>query len=178
MLILLTCEISCSQKTLSIIKSSPDSAGNDGCGDPAVESTAYAYRNGLVTEIISANEIVFEQDEAWGSEANTKFTVTLIGIDPDYNENEIKDFLTNFVLNKRIEILANLRKKTDKIFNGEITLLIKNAEYRRVNEYLLERGIAKFKDFKADYLVPYITPCLLRKAEERAKNAKLGIWAK
>ena len=106
------------------------------------------------------------------------FTVTLLGIDDKTNQSHIKNFLVENILHKEVWIQANLRKDSDKKFGGVVQLLGDNEDIDYINEYLLENGIAKFKDFDSDNLVPYYLPCRLQKAEERAKEAKLGIWAK
>lgn len=81
-------------------------------------------------------------------------------------------------LNQSATITANLRNDSDKSFLGVIRLNQNSKNIDDLSVNLLENGIAKFKDFETDYLVPSYMPCRLQKAEERAKEAKLGIWAK
>jgi len=139
---------------------------NHGCGSGLVESQTYGWWMGKVTKILSSNRFVL----------NKRFAVTLVGINPKINKTAIKDFLKNNLLGKNISFSANLRKESDLKLNA-VVVIRDYDEVREINEYLLEHGLAKFKDFDTDYLVPYYWPCRLEKAQERAKQAKLGVWS-
>jgi endonuclease YncB( thermonuclease family) len=153
--------------------------GHDDCGDPASESQTYAYRQGKVIKIIASNKILFEQNSVFGHKDKEKFTVVLVGIDANQNKKNIEDFLKKNVLNQSVQIVGNTQRDKDKKFGGLITLFNdSNEDIDELSEYLLENGIAKYKSFYSANLVPYTTPCILEKAEKRAKEAKLGIWAK
>lgn len=141
---------------------------DDGCGSPLVESQTYGIWKGKVVKILSSNKIVLDNN----------FTVLLLGIDNKVNQSQIKAFLVKNVLNKEVFIQANLQKESNKKFGGVVQLLVDEEETDYLNEYLLENGLAKFKDFDSANLVPYYFPCRLQKAEKRAKEAKLGIWTK
>lgn len=148
------------------------------CGNPAEESQLYDQRKGKITKILSANEILFEQYSVSGNEKKDKFTVKLVGIDANQNKIIVKQKLQNILLNQQVEVYGNLRNKSDKKLGGIIWLFGENEDIDEVNIYLLENGIAKYETFESANLVSMVIPCRLQKAEERAKTAKLGIWAK
>ena len=151
---------------------------DDECGDQAIESQLYSNRKGKITKILSANKVIFEQSSVNGNEKPVKFTVTLVGIDGNQNRLIVKNKLTDILLNQEVEITGNIRKKTDKKFGGIVWLIVGDEDIDWVNTYLLENGFAKYKPFESANLVSMVTPCRLQKAEERAKEAKIGIWAK
>ena len=86
-------------------------------------------------------------------------------------------FLRKNVLNKTASVSANTRKKSDRFFGGVVSVADDKRDFGYINAYLLESGKAKYKEFASDNLVPYYWPCRLEKAQEKAKKAKLGIWA-
>lgn len=151
---------------------------NGGCGDTAYESQLYDNRKGKIIEILSANKVLFEQDSVDGNEEKDKFTVKLVGIDANENKTAVKNKLQEILLNQEVEIYGNLRKKKDKEFGGIVWYLGDNEDIDEVNIYLLENGIAKYEPFESANLVSMVMPCRLQKSEEKAKEAKLGIWAK
>lgn len=165
---------------------------DDGCGNPFVESQTYGYRRGKVVKIKNANEIIVEitnSNNVWDDEHEEErgddskliksqlFNVSLVGIDETANKKAIITFLKENLLNKQVTIVGNTRKKNSKKIKALIRFT-KDDEFEEVSEYLLENGMAKFKDFQLTNLVPMRTHCELERAEETAKKAKLGIWAK
>jgi len=151
---------------------------DDGCGDPTTESQRYKNREGKITKIINANQVTFEQKIENGNKKKKTFIVELVGIDSVTNQEKIKQFLEKYILNQNVEITGNLKKETDKKFNGLIFVDSEEEDINWINENLLENGIAKYKSFESANLVSMVTPCRLQKAEETAKSANLGIWAK
>ena len=171
-LLLAILAISCGQILYAQENSPPESksipkfglSDNDGCGSGEVESQIYGWWTGKITKILSSNRVMLNQ----------RFSVNLVGINPSVNKTDVRQFLEKYLLGKRVSFSANLRKKKDLKLNG-VVLLMDSNEIGEINEYLLEKGLAKFTDFDTDYLVPYYWPCRLEKAQEKAKNAKLGI---
>lgn len=149
-----------------------------GCGNPAEESQLYTNREGKITKILNSSNVIFEQLIRDGNKEKGTFTVELIGIDSETNQTAIMNFLEKYVLNQNVEIIGNLRKKSDKKFKGLIFVASDDEDIDWINENLLEKGLAQYKSFESANLVPSSEPCQLQKAEERAKEAKLGIWAK
>lgn len=163
---------------------------DNGCGNPFVESQLYGYRMGEVTSVTSTGRLkvkvthsnnVFEDKNDKNSVDKSKllkpqlFTVSLVGIDESVNINEMVAFLNRTILNKQVTIIGNTKKS-----NKNIEALVESFEddVEEINEYLLENGIAKFKQFSLTNLVPMRTFCVLEKAELRAKKEKRGIWKK
>lgn len=165
---------------------------NDGCGNLSVESQTYGYRKGKVIKITYANNLIVEvtnSNNVWDDEHEEEiddelklikpqlFEVSLVGIDKNINKKAITSFLKENLLNKQVTIVGNTIKKNSKKIQALIRFT-KDDEFEEVSEYLLENGIAKFKDFQLTNLVPMRTSCELARAEINAKNEKLGIWAK
>ncbi len=166
---------------------------DDGCGNASTENQIYAYRYGKVIEITSDNKIVVKvvrSNNVWddeyekiGKETGRKlikaqiFTVSPVGIDEQTNQTEIKKFLLDKVLDQEVTLIGNTKKDNHKKIDALVELT-NDKETDEVSEYLLANGIAKFKDFQLINLVPMRTACELKRAETKAKNEKLGIWAK
>ena len=146
----------------------------DECGDPLKESQTYAYRQGKVTKILSANKVIvefFPIDDPEGEAA----TIRLVGISSKKNSNKIKAFLNQHLLNQSVTVIGNRPEGRRRTYGGIITMF-DHDEIDDLNEYLLENGIAYFSNFKSANLVPYYWPCRLEKAQERAKVEKTGLW--
>lgn len=152
--------------------------GYGDCGNPLQESQTYAYRQGKIIKILGANKVLFEQNSVFGHKDGEKFKVVLVGIDGNQNKKELIKFFKKNVLNQSVQIVGNTRKDGDKTFGGVITLFNEdNEDIDELNEYLLENGVAKYKPFESANLVSMVMPCRLKKAENDAKEIKLGIWA-
>jgi hypothetical protein len=168
------------------------------CGDSAMESQTYGYRTGKVIKITNSNDLIVKvaksnnvwDDEHQEDEDESKliepqiFKVFLVGIDKSSNKKQIKKFLTEKILNQEVQVTGNTKnswktkKDNSRKLDAVVLLLGDSEDINDISEYLLESGIAKFKDFQLGNLVPMLTKCELKKAEEKAKTAKLGIWAK
>jgi hypothetical protein len=120
-----------------------------------------------VVNIVDANSIIIEEIDE--NRKTKRYTVNLIGIDPKENNKNIKNFLLKNVLNQEIHIAGR-----DMNFGA---IVVFNKNFLELNQYLLEQGLAKFKDFESNNLVPYRTPCIYQKVEEKARQAKIGIWS-
>jgi hypothetical protein len=167
LLSLVLCVVFYAQSTEQSNQNSCSVCDADGCIRPTAESQTYGFFKNKVIKVLSANKLVLDNN----------YTVELVGIDNKVNQSQIKEFLNKNILNKEVWITASLRKKSDKKFRGAVEPL-NDENIDSINKYLLENGLAKYKDFETDYLVPSYLPCRLKKAEQRAKEAKLGIWAK
>jgi hypothetical protein len=174
-----------------------DLSFDDGCGNPLVESQTYGYRTGKVIKITNSNDLIVKvtnSNNIWDDEKEDGdesqliepqiFKVLLVGIDKGFNKKEIKKFLTEKILNQEVQIIGNTKnswktkKDTSRKLNAVVRLLGDEEDIDDISEYLLENGIAKFKDFQLTNLVPMRTRCEFERAGEKAKKEKSGIWAK
>lgn len=149
------------------------------CGSPFNESNSTS-RKGKIVKIIDANTVVFLQKEKspsikGGEDENKEYTVRLIGINPDVNEEFLREFLEKNVLNKDGEITGDPKVESEEPIFG---ILWWAGGFGDLNRYLLKNGLA-------DYLEPEFRPsgllystCVLEQTTKEAKTAKLGIWAK
>ncbi len=199
-LIFLSCASFYAQDKKETTETKPvfDLSFNDGCGNPMVESQTYEYRTGKVIKVTNSNDLIVKvtnSNNVWDDEHEEEddesklaepqiFKAFLVGIDKNTNKKEIKKFLTEKVLNQEVRIIGNTKnswkteKDTSRKLNAVVWLLGDEEEIDDISEYLLENGIAKFKDFQLTNLVPMRTHCELERAGEKAKKEKLGIWAK
>ncbi len=166
---------------------------DDGCGNSAAESQIYSYRYGKVLEITSDNKVIVKvtrSNNVWDDEYEKAdngaarklkkaqlIIASLVGVDDQINQSEIQKFLLDKVRDQEVTLIGNTKKDDGKKIDALIQLK-GNPEINEISEYLLENGIAKFKAFQLTNIVPLRTSCELERAEAKAKNEKLGIWAK
>ena len=150
----------------------------DGCGAPEVESQLYDFRYGRITKILSGSTLAFRQATVNGNRKPRSFVVRRVGIDPQANSSRIVGFLKKNVLNKPVTVWADARHETDFDLAATVTVSGGRPNIGELNRYLLENGLAKYRDFDSANLVQYFWPYRLEKAEQQAKEAKLGIWSK
>ena len=166
---------------------------DDGCGNPLAESQIYSYRYGkvivvtddnkIIVKVLRSNNVQGDEYEKTDNGIRNKLkqpkllTVALVGLDETINQSEIKRFLLEKVLDREVTVIGNTRQDNDKRVDALVELT-SDDEIDELSEYLLENGIAKFKEFQLTNLVPMRTACELKRAEDKAKAEKTGIWAK
>jgi hypothetical protein len=179
------------QKSKELLPGQLKMTFDDGCGDPLAETRTYSFRNGkvivvtddnkLVVKVVRGNNIRSEKyekpDDAKRLQQPQLFTVSLVGIDESVNQSEIKRFLLDYVLDRDVTVVGNTRKDDDKSIDALVKLTGGDVT-GEISQLLLEKGIARFKEFQLTNLVPMRTACELKRAETKAQEAKSGIWAK
>jgi len=140
------------------------------CGSYVMESNTYSHRAGRVTKVLSGNRIVVESGKGRKKEI---LTVNLAGIATSINSEKLSEFLTEKILNKIVSVRGNKKEDTDT----EMFAIIESSEFSDLNRYLIENGLADYEKPGYGYSVSYVTTCIYRKLLEKAKNAKIGIWA-
>lgn len=181
------------QKSKELLPGGLKMTFNDGCGNPFAESQTYSYRYGKVLEITSDNKIivkVLRSNNVWDDEYEKTadgvgrklkkpqiIVASLVGIDETVNQSEIGKFLLDKVMDQQVTLIGNTKKDDGKKIDALVELT-DDKEIGEINAYLLETGMAKFKAFQLTNIVPTRTACQLEKSEAKAKNEKLGIWAK
>src|SRR5215213_5336602 len=176
------------QKSKELLPGQLKMTFDDGCGDPLAETQTYSFRNGKVIVITDDNKLVVKvvrssnvKSEKYEKPDDTKrlqqpqlFTVSLVGIDEAVNQSEIKRFLLDNVLDREVTVIGNTRKDNDKSIDALVKLTGGDLT-GEVSRLLLEKGIAKFKEFQLTNLVPMRTACELKRAEDKAKTERTGI---
>lgn len=147
----------------------------DECGEftSASESQLYDWREGKIVKIIDGNTIVFESTIENGSEKKDRFIVDLAGVKAS---KITRKFLKENFLNKEVSVKGNTLRENDK--NYSAIVYGKTGNILEVNCFMIRKGIARSKKFKGKNLVPDSKPYYYLKAEEKAKDEKLGIWEK
>lgn len=181
------------QKTKELLPGRLIMTFDDGCGNAFAENQIYSYRYGKVFEITSDNKIIVKvlrsnnvledeyekADDGVGRKLKKPQLIiaSLVGVDTESNSSEIKNFLLDRVMGQDVTLIGNTKKDDGKKIDALIQVT-SSPEIGEISKYLLENGIAKFKEFQLTNIVPLRTACELKRAEEKAKAAKLGIWAK
>ncbi len=137
------------------------------CGNPEVESHLNTVFKGKVLRINPDNTIKVKSDKG------KKIIVILAGIDLSENKDELNKILTEKLLGKKIMYFGNSEEKTPNKIEAEVEI-----NKFEINRFLIEKRISKYKDTDYGYSVSRYQFCVYRQLEEKAKTAKLGIWAK
>lgn len=138
----------------------------DVCGDPRVESIAFIPVAGKVIAITDGDSIVIKQP------TGKLKTVHLVAIDSGSNEPVARNFLTKTLLDKKVKILIS----SGFADNEKVWGLVRRKG-REINRRMIEQGISNFKE-PAPYTFSNYSTCVYQKLEEKAKQKKVGIWAK
>jgi hypothetical protein len=149
------------------------------CGSPAEESQIHTFRTGRIVRINSERSVTFFQDTEDGKPSKKEFLVLLAGVNPRGNEKAVREFLNKNLLNQNVDVSGNLRRASDKKFEGLIFLMNESLpEVDWIGEYLIENGLARFSEPTYSYGVSDYSLCVYQQLEAKAKREKLGIWAK
>jgi len=137
----------------------------DVCGSPTTESMLYTVFSGEVVKIIDGDTILFKQSNG------KKKTVDLVTVNSGSNDAAAKDFLTKNLLKKKVEVLVSLNSDRERVWG------LVRRDNQEINRQMIEQGIAAFQ-MPESYSFSVYSSCVYRKMEEKAKQEKLGIWAK
>jgi endonuclease YncB( thermonuclease family) len=137
----------------------------DVCGSPAVESQIFPKRSGIVAKIIDGDTV--EVKDGYGK----VWIVELAGVGSVDGNDEAKVYLTKNVLDKKVDFHGNPDKTKDPII--EAMLVRKGVD---INRYLIENGLAKYRETEYGYAVSNYELCVLDKLETRARLSRVGIW--
>lgn len=145
----------------------------DECGEfsSASESQIYETREGKIVKIIDGNTLLFESKIENGK--RERFTINLAGIKASRNT---KKFLKKNLLNKKFTVKGNIFRANNQ--NHLAIVYGKTAKLLEVNCFMLRNGIAEYEQFESNNIVPDSKTYYYKKAEDKAVNEKLGIWAK
>ncbi len=101
---------------------------------------------------------------------NARKHVNLVAVDAGDDPNNLaRNFLSELVLNQPVRVMAN---KTD----SETVVGVVKLDLKDVNRAMLEAGVVKHRSPEA-YAVSAYTNCVYTKVEEKAREAKKGIWS-
>jgi endonuclease YncB( thermonuclease family) len=143
------------------------------CGSPFSDGEIVS-RKGKITQIIDGNTVVFQPETKRGIKKIREFTVHLAGIDSSVNEEFLRDFLLENVLNKKGEVSLNPQEDESERFG----IIWWAGGYGDLNRYLLKNGLADFIQPERTPAGNYYTVCVYKQLAKEAKEKKVGIWAK
>lgn len=148
----------------------------DPCGDPTVESMAWQSVEGTVIDVMDGDTIVMKSK-------GDRLLVELVGIEsPSLNKPfgmRAQLLLERLVKDKNIWVLMNFSDwgrgplAPEKILG---IVHVRDANIMDVNLELIRAGLARHKKAPA-YKMSSYTECQYVKAEEKAREAKRGLWA-
>lgn len=144
------------------------------------DSNNYGTREGIVNAI-TFSDIISVEVEVNDEFENETFYVTLAGINKfplsdKLLSDEFMSILSLNLVNQKVKIIGNKTDDNDKIIIGIINTFAPN-KLGEVNRYILQNGMAKYVEPRKNLVPQYIT-CKYPEIETKAKEAKLGIWAK
>jgi endonuclease YncB( thermonuclease family) len=136
------------------------------CGSPLDESQSIESRSGKVVKIIDGDTIQIRD------KMQRLWTVELAGVDSSRNQKLTTQLLTDRILNKSVSFRGNpaneKKRRIEAVVGGD------NVE---INRFLVENGYSDYRETDYGYAVSQYTLCSYSKLVDRAKLAKLGIWA-
>lgn len=148
----------------------------DPCGDPTVESMVWQSVEGTVIDVLDGDTVVMKSK-------GDRLLVELVGIEsPALNKPfgmGAQLLLERLVKDKKIWVLINLsdggwgRPAPEKILG---IVHVREQNILDVNLELIRAGLARHKKAPA-YKMSSYTECQYIKAEEKAREAKRGLWA-
>ena len=165
-LFLTVCFVAQAQNTPSNETSLKTGNSDYGCSLDRDGGNYYLISSGKIIKVIDGNTLIFKDSDG------SNIRVELLSIDTESNKKESKSFLEKNVLNLKAELFY-IPGRADKKKVSAILML----GDKDINRRMLEQGTARYKESKM-YTIAYFNDCVNRKSEEKAKNEKLGIWAK
>lgn len=141
------------------------------CGDHLLgrQGNFYESSDGKIIEIVDGNTVIFESVNENGDKE--EITVNLAGIE---DSDSAKSFLEKNLLNKNVRVMGWISKEIGE--NRIAVIYNKIGKLSEVNCFMITNGIAQYKKFKGNDIVPDYKNYYYAEAEEKAKEAKLGIW--
>ncbi len=143
------------------------------CGDHLLpsEGNIYPDSNGKIIQIVDGNTVIFESVAENGEKE--KMTFNIAGVK---NSNSAKVFLEKKLLNKSVRVMGWFFREKGK--DRVAVIYAETAELDEVGCFMIKNGIARHKKFEGNDIVPDYKNYYYNEAEEKAKEEKLGIWAK
>lgn len=145
----------------------------DPCGDPAMESSAWAGIKGKVLKV--------EDGDTFTISVRGKGVkrINLIGIEAPRLDQPLgeaaRNLLERLVSGRAVEVWVKpaWRERMPSATAGVVHL--RNIEMLDVNLLLIQSGLARYKEAEP-YSMSSHTACHYVKAEEDARNARRGLW--
>lgn len=166
----------------------------DPCGNAILVSQAYMALQGTVVGVIDPVTLLVEvrdvpllfhpdKDKAVALCAGKPCKVRLVNLDPPLNPGLAalakRNLLRALGASKRVNLSISPVQNTP----GTVNALVDPEHYKKgswlygLNEAQLEAGLAAYRDF-GPYAADWYIDCKLHRAEDRARQARRGLWAK
>lgn len=145
---------------------------NDPCGNPLKECMVWDVVEAKLVRVLDGDRVIVSLS------SNQRITVHLAGIQAP-KDSKLRTasslYLRKLALNSNVRVVVNPSNwgfKEPK--PSELTGVV-HANGKDVNQAMIESGMARYK--KPDpYKISHYDDCLYRKAEEKARAAKRGLW--
>src|SRR4030095_6895887 len=146
---------------------------NDPCGDPSVESMAWATIDGKIVKVLDGDTVIISIRD------KNQLIVHLVGIEASEDSklrNDSQLYLEKMALNTNVDILVN---PSDWYFKkpkpNEVTGVVYIGHVKDANLAMIESGMARYKK-PNPYEMSNYTECRYKKAQDEAREAKRGLW--
>jgi len=137
----------------------------DVCGELGKDSDFAFVLGGKVTKIIDSNTIFVKVE-------GKRRIVDLVAVNVNSNKTEAVKFLSDKILNQEVEILVS-----PSDFEDKKVFAVVHFKGKDINRSMIENAIARYEKPRP-YKILRHTNCVYQHLEGKAKEAKLGIWAK
>lgn len=149
----------------------------DPCGDPRLESQAYASAEGTVVEVLDGNTLVVDFQARFAGDREGKKTVRMVNLEvPPVTEPvglESQARLDATLSGKSVSVLVSPVQEDGAPLNAMVQ--IRGGHSVDENAGQLEKGLARYRN-AGTYAVGGWTDCHYRRAEAQARKAKVGLW--
>jgi endonuclease YncB( thermonuclease family) len=146
---------------------------NDPCGDPSVESMAWATIGGKIVKVLDGDTVIISIRD------KNQLIVHLVGIEAP-EDSKLRSnsqlYLEKMALNTNVEVLVN---PSDWVYKkpkpNEVTGVVYIGNFKDANLAMIESGMARYKK-PNPYEMSNYTECRYKIAQDEAREAKRGLW--
>lgn len=161
----------------------------DPCGNPLLVSQGYTSFTGTVVRVLDPVTFLMKADKPQAGFApmpgctGQPCKVRLVNLDapsdPDMAALAQRNLLKILGTSKRVSLAISHAQYTPGVISALVTPEpLQEARWMtEVNEAQLEAGMATYRKF-GPYAVDWYIECQLKRAQDRAREARLGVWSK
>lgn len=135
------------------------------CGDPTVESDAWASLDGRVVETRDGHTLIIEHN-------GHRQTISLAALDTSKSEEPAKAFLIRKTLHRKIKVWVSHRRYRESQVSGLVWLGRKD-----LNRIMVKKGLARVAE-PPPYTISNYAVCVYGQLEEAAQKKEIGTWAR
>jgi micrococcal nuclease len=145
---------------------------NDPCGDPYKESMTWTSIGGKVVKVLDGDTVIIATPD------KNQVKVHLVGIGAPEDSKLRSDsrlFLEKMALNTNVDVVVNPSYSYKEPKPNEVTGIVHVNDVKDANLAMIESGMARYKAPNPYEMSGYIA-CRYKKAEDKAREEKRGLW--